>query len=63
MPKKKNTVNAAGNYTKPAMRKRQFARIKAGTKAVLRVNGVLVKLKCLHLLKKKQVVVISNGTR
>ena len=32
MPKKKSTVNAAGNYTKPAMRKRQFSRIKAGTK-------------------------------
>jgi len=27
-----STVNAAGNYTKPAMRKRQFQRIKAGTK-------------------------------
>ena len=27
-----STVNKAGNYTKPAMRKRQFARIKAGTK-------------------------------
>ena len=26
-----STVNAAGNYTKPAMRKRQFARIKAGS--------------------------------
>ena len=25
-------VNEAGNYTKPAMRKRQFARIKAGGK-------------------------------
>lgn len=25
-------VNEAGNYTKPAMRKRQFARIKAGSK-------------------------------
>ena len=25
-------VNAAGNYTKPSMRKRIFARIKAGTK-------------------------------
>ena len=32
MPKKKSTVNAAGNYTKPTMRKRQFSRIKAGTK-------------------------------
>lgn len=30
--KKKSTVNAAGNYTKPAMRKRLFNRIKAGTK-------------------------------
>ena len=28
---RKSTVNKAGNYTKPAMRKRQFARIKAGT--------------------------------
>ena len=38
-PKKKvrmaaggSTVNAAGNYTKPAMRKRQFSRIKSGSK-------------------------------
>ena len=30
--KRKSTVNKAGNYTKPAMRKRQFQRIKAGTK-------------------------------
>jgi|TARA_R110000787_G_scaffold225803_1_gene333625 hypothetical protein len=29
---KKSKVNAAGNYTKPALRKRLFARIKAGTK-------------------------------
>ena len=28
----KSSVNKAGNYTKPTMRKRQFARIKAGTK-------------------------------
>jgi hypothetical protein len=27
-----STVNAAGNYTKPAMRKRQFQRIKSGSK-------------------------------
>ena len=32
MPKKKSTVNAAGNYTKPTMRKRLFNRIKSGTK-------------------------------
>ena len=30
--KAKSTVNSAGNYTKPAMRKRLFNRIKAGTK-------------------------------
>ncbi len=30
--KKKSTVNAAGNYTKPKMRKRLFQRIKAGSK-------------------------------
>ena len=30
--KAKSKVNQAGNYTKPAMRKRQFKRIKAGTK-------------------------------
>ncbi len=32
MPKKKSTVNAAGNYTKPTMRKRMFNSIKSGTK-------------------------------
>ena len=30
--KKKSRVNEAGNYTKPAMRKRMFNAIKAGTK-------------------------------
>ena len=30
MAKKKSTVNKAGNYTKPALRKRIFNRIKAG---------------------------------
>ena len=30
--KKKSTVNEAGNYTEPAMRKALFKRIKAGTK-------------------------------
>ena len=30
--KKKSTVNAAGHYTKPALRKRIFNRIKAGGK-------------------------------
>jgi|TARA_R100000353_G_scaffold48356_2_gene38418 hypothetical protein len=32
MTKKKSTVNKAGNYTKPSMRKRLFSRIKAGSK-------------------------------
>tara|TARA_S200002703_G_scaffold9866_1_gene9585 strand:- start:82 stop:261 length:180 start_codon:yes stop_codon:yes gene_type:complete len=32
MKKKKSTVNSAGNYTKPTMRKRLFERIKAGSK-------------------------------
>ena len=41
-----STVNKAGNYTKPTMRKRIFNRIKAGGKEVLRVSGVLVKLRC-----------------
>ena len=31
-PKKKSTVNKSGNYTKPALRKRIFNRIMAGSK-------------------------------
>ena len=30
--RKKSTVNNAGNYTKPTLRKRLFYRIKAGSK-------------------------------
>ena len=30
--RKKSTVNAAGNYTKPTMRKRIFQRLLAGSK-------------------------------
>jgi len=30
--KTKSTVNAAGNYTKPSMRKRIFEKVKAGGK-------------------------------
>ena len=30
--KKKSTVNAAGNYTKPTMRKKLVAQVKAGSK-------------------------------
>ena len=32
MAEKKSKVNEAGNYTKPALRKRLFEKIKAGTK-------------------------------
>ncbi len=32
MAQKKSTVNKAGNYTKPGMRKRKFQAIKAGSK-------------------------------
>ena len=32
MVKKKSTVNAAGNYTKPTMRKNLVAKVKAGSK-------------------------------
>ena len=31
-PKKKSTVNKAGNYTRPTMRKNLFEKIKAGDK-------------------------------
>ena len=31
-PKRKSRVNEAGNYTKPALRKRLFKKIKAGSK-------------------------------
>ena len=32
MKKRKSTVNKAGNYTKPTMRKNLFNKIKAGSK-------------------------------
>ena len=32
MPKKKSTVDKAGNYTKPGMRKALFKKIMAGSK-------------------------------
>ena len=60
MAKSKSTVNKAGNYTKPAMRKRQFARIKAGSKGVNRGSGQHVKHRCWPLLTKKQVEGINN---
>ena len=44
MAKKKSTVNKAGNYTKPGMRKRIFNKIMAGTKGTKVDNGVQEKL-------------------
>ena len=52
--KSKSRVNEAGNYTKPAMRKRQFQRIKAGSKGGDQDNGQHEKRKCLHRLIKRQ---------
>ena len=47
MVKKKSTVNAAGNYTKPTMRKNLFNQIKAGGKGGALDNGQHVKRRCL----------------
>ena len=44
--KKKSTVNKAGNYTKPALRKRLFNQIKAGGKGGSPVSGLRVKRRC-----------------
>jgi hypothetical protein len=44
----KSTVNKAGNYTKPTMRKSLFNKIKASeTRVVSRVSGAREKLRCL----------------
>jgi hypothetical protein len=53
-------VNEAGVYTKPTLRKRIFQQIKAGSKAVLQVNGVLEKPNYLLLSTDKPVVDIKN---
>jgi hypothetical protein len=54
--KKKSTVNKAGNYTKPTMRKNLFNKIKAGSK------GAHVRLRCwLNSIRLKEVDT-SNGT-
>ena len=48
MKKKKSTVNKAGNYTKPGMRKSLFNSIKAGSKGGNPAggNGQPEKLRC-----------------
>ena len=51
--KKKSTVNQAGNYTKPAMRKRMFQRIKAGSKGGARGQWSARKAQMLAVAYKK----------
>ena len=43
MAKKKSTVNKAGNYTKPGLRKRIFNRIKASVLQLLTMVQVQAK--------------------
>ena len=57
-----STVNKAGNYTKPTMRKNLLTVLKQEVKAVEQVNGLLEKLRCLLNNIKQQAVAISNGT-
>jgi hypothetical protein len=63
--KKKSTVNKAGNYTKPTMRKRLFEKIKAGSKGGKpgqwsASNGVLGKHRCLQKNTKLKVEATSS---
>ena len=51
--KAKSTVNSAGNYTKPTMRKRLFNRIKAGTKGGRAGQWSARKAQLLAVLYKK----------
>ena len=51
--KAKSTVNSAGNYTKPTMRKRLFNRIKAGTKGGRAGQWSARKAQLLAMLYKK----------
>ena len=52
--KRKSTVNKAGNYTKPTMRKRLFERIKAGSKGGKPGQWSARKAQRLALLYKKR---------
>ena len=53
MAKKKSTVNKAGNYTKPGMRKKIFQRIKAGSKGGAPVQWSARKAQLLAVAYKK----------
>jgi hypothetical protein len=52
--KKKSTVNKAGNYTKPTMRKRLFRQIMAGTKGGKAGQWSARKAQLLALMYKKR---------
>jgi len=58
--KKKSTVNKAGNYTKPTMRKIYLIELKPVAKVESRVNGLLVKLRCWLNNTKLKVVGINR---
>ena len=60
MAKKKSTVNKAGNYTKPTMRKRLFNRIKAGSKGGSPGQWSARKAQLLAVAYKKQVAVTDR---
>jgi|TARA_R100001460_G_scaffold85979_2_gene127311 hypothetical protein len=54
MAKKKSTVNKAGNYTKPTMRKRLFRQIMAGTKGGRAGQWSARKAQLLAMMYKKK---------
>tara|TARA_R100000734_G_C3285951_1_gene78662 strand:+ start:367 stop:546 length:180 start_codon:yes stop_codon:yes gene_type:complete len=54
MAKKKSTVNKAGNYTKPTMRKRLFRQILAGTKGGRAGQWSARKAQLLAMMYKKR---------
>ena len=54
MAKKKSTVNKAGNYTKPTMRKRLFKQILAGTKGGRAGQWSARKAQLLAMMYKKR---------
>ena len=60
MAKKKSTVNKAGNYTKPGMRKRMFNQIMASSKGGKPGQWSARKRKCWLKDTRQQVVDISN---
>ena len=54
MKKKKSTVNKAGNYTTPTMRKRLFKQILAGTKGGKAGQWSARKAQLLAMMYKKR---------